>query len=103
MAKKAKLAKKQALDLEVAQCSNGITSPNSSEDKQFVLEDVSGLELKNSTFVAVECGVQTNHNTEEHVAFQYTRGGSNQTTIKDTYGNHGKTNAHMQKKIDGLK
>jgi hypothetical protein len=53
--------------------------------------------------VAVECGVQTNHNTEEHVAFQYTRGGSNQTTIKDTYGNHGKTNAHMQKKIDGLK
>jgi len=77
MARKAKLAKKQALDIEVAWCSNGITSPNSSKDKQIVLEDASGLKLKNSTYVAAECGVQTNHNNEKHVAFQYTGSGSN--------------------------
>jgi hypothetical protein len=58
-----------------------------------VLHDASGLKLKKSTYVAVECGVQTGHNTEEHVAFLYTGGGPNQTTTEDTYGNHGKTYA----------
>jgi hypothetical protein len=54
----------QALDIEVVGCSNGITSPNSSKDKQIVLEDASGLEFKNSTNMVVECGVQTSHNIE---------------------------------------
>jgi hypothetical protein len=45
-------------------------------------------------------GVQTNHNIKEHVALQYARGGSNKTTIEDTHGNHGKTNAHVQNKLN---
>jgi hypothetical protein len=58
MAKKAKSWNKQASNTKVVGCwSNGITSLNFEKDKHIVLEDASGLELEDSTNLAMECRI----------------------------------------------